>query len=47
MPHQKGASGEKMEEVIKTQQLMKYYSKTKETEPALAGVDLTVKPGEL
>ena len=36
-----------MEEVIKTQQLTKYYSKTKETEPALAGVDLTVKPGEL
>ena len=36
-----------MEEVIKTQQLTKYYSKTKETGPALAGVDLTVKPGEL
>ncbi len=36
-----------MEEIIKTQQLTKYYSKTKEAEPALARVDLTVKPGEL
>jgi len=36
-----------MEEVIKTQQLTKYYSKTKEAKPALAGVDLMVKPGEL
>ena len=36
-----------MEEIIKAQQLTKYYSKNKEAEPALAGVDLAVKPGEL
>lgn len=36
-----------MEEIIKAQQLTKYYSKNREAELALAGVDLVVKPGEL
>lgn len=36
-----------MEEIIKAQQLTKFYTKNREVEPALAGVDLAVKPGEL
>lgn len=36
-----------MEEVVKTQQLTKYYSKRKDAEPALTGIDLSVNKGEL
>lgn len=36
-----------MEEVVKTQQLTKYYSKRKDAEPALTGIDLSINKGEL
>ncbi|HMN00111.1 MAG TPA: ABC transporter ATP-binding protein [Anaerolineales bacterium] len=36
-----------MEEVVKTQQLTKYYSKRKDAEAALTGIDLSVNKGEL